>query len=162
MPGRKGGAGGFTLLEVMIVLVIILAIAALVTVNLMSSRNRATENTVKIQLKSIKDGLRAFNLEFNRYPTDNEGLAVLWDKEALETDADAIKWRPFLEEDIEEDPWGSPWGYRAESEEGAAGTFDLWSNGPDKEEGTEDDLSANRRASGEDGGPGGDEPPPPR
>ncbi len=147
---------GFTLLEVMIVIVIILAIAGLVTVNLMGSRDEATKGTVNIQLKSLRDALKQFNLAFNRYPTDEEGLAVLWNKSAM-SDEDQGKWRPFLDEPVPNDPWGSPWGYRAESESGRA--FDLWSNGPDKQEGTEDDISV-WKDSGEDFEGGLDAPPP--
>lgn len=149
-------ARGFTLLEVMIVIVIILAIAGLVTVNLMGSRDEATKGTVNIQLKSLKDALKQFNLAFNRYPTEEEGLAVLWDKSSI-TDEEQTKWRAFVDEPIPNDPWGSPWGYRAESESGRA--FDLWSNGPDKQEGTEDDISV-WKTSGDEVEGGLDAPPP--
>lgn len=148
---------GFTLLEVMIVIVIILAIAGLVTVNLMGSRDEATKGTVNIQLKSMKDALKQFNLAFNRYPTEEEGLAVLWSKEAM-TEEDAAKWRSFLDEPIPNDPWDSPWGYRTESESGRA--FDLWSNGPDKQEGTEDDISVWKDTGDEFDSGGIDAPPP--
>lgn len=94
---RAAVSRAFTLLEVMIVIVIILAIAGLVTVNLMGSRDRATEGNVQIQLKSLRDALNQFSLEFNRYPTDDEGLAVLWDKSRLSEDADQAKWRRFVE-----------------------------------------------------------------
>lgn len=147
---------GFTLLEVMIVIVIILAIAGLVTVNLMGSRDEATKGTVNIQLKSMKDALKQFNLAFNRYPTEEEGLAVLWSKDGI-TDEDQTKWRAFVDEPIPTDPWGTAWGYRAESESGRA--FDLWSNGPDKQEGTEDDISV-WKGSGDEVEGGIDAPPP--
>lgn len=151
----RGMSRGFTLLEVMIVIVIILAIAGLVTVNLMGSRDEATKGTVNLQLKSLKDALKQFNLTYNRYPTDDEGLAVLWDKSLLTSEEDQAKWRAFLDEPLPNDTWGTPWGYRAESQSGRP--FDLWSNGPDKQEGTEDDISAWRETGDADGGV----PPPP-
>ena len=153
---RSAAARGFTLLEVMIVIVIILAIAGLVTVNLMGSRDEATKGTVNIQLNSLKDALKQFNLSFNRYPTEEEGLAVLWSKTGV-TEEDQSKWRPYMDSPIPNDPWGSPWGYRAESESGHA--FDLWSNGPDKQEGTEDDISV-WKTSGDEMEGGFDAPPP--
>lgn len=154
-------ARGFTLLEVMIVIVIILAIVGLVTVNLMSTRGRATERTAEIQLASIRDALRQFHLEFNRYPTDEEGLEVLWNRDVLDPDAEERNWRPFLEEPIPNDPWGNEWGYRQDGENAPEGMFDLWSNGPDGEEGTDDDINVWRTVDGDGFGGGGGLPPPP-
>ncbi len=138
---RAAVSRAFTLLEVMIVIVIILAIAGLVTVNLMGSRDRATEGNVQIQLKSLRDALNQFSLEFNRYPTDDEGLAVLWDKSRLSEDADQAKWRRFVEEPIPTDAWGTEWIYLQVGERAPEGKFDLLSAGPDKQEGTEDDIN---------------------
>lgn len=154
----------FTLLEVMIVIVIILAIAGLVTVNLMGTRSTATTRTVEIQLKSIRDAMNQFNLDFNRYPTDDEGVAVLWDKTKLSEDADQAKWRAYMDTPTPNDDWGSPWVYRQVGERAPEGKFDLLSNGPDKEEGTEDDINVWPKSAleGVDGaGDSSDAPPPP-
>ncbi|MBX3358756.1 MAG: type II secretion system major pseudopilin GspG [Phycisphaeraceae bacterium] len=148
---------GFTLLEVMIVIVIILAIAGLVTVNLMGTKQEATKGTVQIQLKSFKDALKQFNLTFNRFPTDEEGLVVLWDKSAL-SEEDQGSWRPYLDEATPKDPWGSEWGYKAVGEKGPEGMFDLWSYGPDKQDGTEDDISVWKATEGSDSGSGSSGP----
>lgn len=164
---RSAGAASraFTLLEVMIVIVIILAIAGLVTVNLMGTRAKATAGKVEIQLKSIRDALNQFNLDFNRYPTDDEGLAALWDKTKLTEEADQAKWRPYMETPIPADDWGTPWVYRQVGEQAPEGKFDLLSNGPDKEEGTEDDINVWPKSSLEGvdgaGGASSDAPPPP-
>ena len=138
---RAAAARAFTLLEVMIVIVIILAIAGLVTVNLMGARDTATEKNVAVQLKSIRDALNQFSLEFNRFPTDDEGLAVLWDKSKLSEDADQAKWRRFVEEPIPTDAWGTEWIYLQVGERAPEGKFDLLSAGPDKQEGTDDDIN---------------------
>lgn len=162
---QRGAARAFTLLEVMIVIVIILAIAGLVTVNLMGSRDRATQGNVEIQLKSLRDALNQFNLEFNRFPTDDEGLAVLWDKTKLAEDADQAKWRRFVEEPIATDAWGTEWVYLQVGERAPEGKFDLLSAGPDKEEGTEDDINVWPKSSLEgvegEGSGGSSAPPPP-
>ncbi|HYE01755.1 MAG TPA: type II secretion system major pseudopilin GspG [Phycisphaerales bacterium] len=151
---------GFTLLEVMIVVVIILAIAGLVTVNLMGSKQQATRNIAKTNMQTLKQGLNSFYIDFERYPTDEEGLAVLWSKTNLPEDLHA-KWRPYLDEPMPTDPWDQPWGYRQQGEEAPEGKFDLWSNGPDQQEGTEDDLKLWKAAEGQDD-PGSLPPPPPR
>ncbi len=158
-------ARGFTLLEVMIVIGIILLIAGLVTVNLMGSRAEATKGTVEIQLRSMRDALKQFNLAFNRFPTEEEGLAVLWSKETLDPQADATKWRAFLEQAIPNDPWGTAWGYAPTSEQAPEGMFDLWSNGPDKEANTADDIrlwkSTDKSGSGSSSSSDSPPPPPP-
>ncbi len=162
---RTAAARAFTLLEVMIVIVIILAIAGLVTVNLMGTRKKATEGQVKIQLTSLRDALNQFNLDFNRYPTDDEGITVLWDKTKLTDEAEQSKWRLYVETPIPNDEWGSPWVYRQTGEKAPEGKFDLLSNGPDKEEGTDDDINVWPKSAleGVEGAGGGSStaPPPP-
>jgi len=136
---------GFTLLEVMIVIVIILAILGLVTVNLMGAKKKADSGTTQIQLGTIKQALNTFYLDFSRYPEeDGEGLAVLWNKSAL-PEEDQAKWREggYLQEEIPRDQWGSEWVYRVESADSATGStggVQVWSMGPDKQDGTEDDV----------------------
>ena len=59
--------------------------------------------------------------------------------ERRRTEEDEAKWRRFLTKPVPNDLWGNPWGYRPESEFGLR--YDLWSNGPDGEEGTDDDIT---------------------
>jgi general secretion pathway protein G len=160
---RAAGRGGFTLLEVMIVIVIILLIGGLVTVNLMGTKKSADTKLVKAQLMSLRDAIKHFVLEFNRVPTEEEGLAVLWNKDGL-SEEDQAKWRKFLEEPLPRDPWGSEWEYRivtadeaTDEEEG----YEIWSNGPDKEPETTDDVRPDRRTGDETGGGAEDVGPPP-
>ncbi len=140
MNSARPLARGFSLLEVMIVIVIILAILGLVSINLFSARDKAKEDIASAQIQSIKQGLKMFNLAFDRYPTEDEGVAVLWDSETLDDeDSEGGSWRQFMEE-AAADPWGSEWGYSDEAED-EDDPYDLWSYGPDKEDGTEDDIS---------------------
>ncbi len=159
--GTRRAARAFTLLEVMIVIVIILAIAGLVTVNLMSTSKTATTRTVQIQLASLGQALDSFQLEFKRYPTEQEGLAVLWNKDQLDKDADQSLWRSFTKEPIPKDTWGHEWGYKVITEEGSDPTYDLWSYGPDGEDGTADDIRFHKKSGdGTDSGSGEAGPPP--
>jgi len=59
----------------------------------------------------------------------------------LDPEADPESYTGYLEEPLATDRWGNEWGYRAESET-REGKYDLWSNGPDGEEGTEDDITS--------------------
>lgn len=136
---RRAGRSGFTLIEVLIVIAIIVALGGLVAVAVFQRRDQATADLARADMQTLKSGLDLFRLDFERWPTEEEGLAVLWDKELLDPDADETRWNTYLNEKMETDRWGSEWGYRAESEN-REGYYDLWSIGPDKEEGTEDDI----------------------
>ncbi len=129
----------FTLIEVMIVIAIILALSGLVAVAVFQRRDDADIKLTKVTLNNMKAAIGLFKLDYRRFPTEEEGLAVLWDKEMLDPDSDENAWKIYLEEKMETDVWGTEWGYRQESET-REGWFDLWSNGPDKEEGTDDDI----------------------
>jgi general secretion pathway protein G len=161
---RSGASRAFTLLEVMIVIVIILAILGLVTVNLMGTKKSADTKLVQVQLGSLKGALDAFYLDFNRYPTEEEGLAVLWNKDGL-AEEEQSKWRMYTKEALPRDPWQSAWGYQLLTAEDAADAtggagYKVWSNGPDKEEGTADDILP-PGLSGDTDDTGGDVGPPP-
>jgi general secretion pathway protein G len=130
----------FTLIEVMIVIAIVLALMGIVGVAVFGQRDKAKQDLAAVDLGSIKAAIRLFNLDFGRNPTDEEGLEVLWNKDKLSPEADATKWRKYLESELSKDKWDKPFGYRQKSEHGDEATFDLWSNGPDGEEGTADDI----------------------
>jgi general secretion pathway protein G len=155
--GRR--AAGFTLIEVMIVIAIVVALAGLVGVALFARRDDAKLGLARTELTTIKNGMKLFRLDFERWPSDTEGLEVLWNKERLDPEADQAKWKGYLEEPMPNDQWDQPWGYRAESDEDPT-RYDLWSNGPDKEEGTEDDILSQPRSEDAEGGSGVDGPPP--
>lgn len=137
---ERRASRAFTLIEVLIAILIVVAIGGLVAWNVLGKRKEANVGLAQIQMNQIKDGLRDFHLTFDRYPTDEEGLRALWEKEALTDEADQSKWKKCLEKPIPRDLWGNEWGYRQKSEHGDEETFDLWSYGPDKQEGTDDDL----------------------
>lgn len=148
-------ARAFTLIEVLIVLVIVLAIGGVVAVNLLPRREQAIEDTVRVQMDQIEQALEQFYFDFSRYPSEEEGLNVLWDSTALENEDDAAKYRgPYLKSPIREDQYGNAFGYRfpGETDENM---YDLWSNGKDGEEGTDDDILAREGDDEGDGAGGG-------
>lgn len=135
-PSRRRA---FTLIEVMIVLAIIVAMGGIVAVALFQRQKQADVRITRISLKSIESAIGFFQMDYRRFPFEQEGLAVLWDKEMLDPDSDESVWTAYLKKKLDKDAWGSEWGYREESEL-IEGTYDLWSNGPDGEEGTDDDI----------------------
>ena len=151
-PSRRRA---FTLIEVMIVLAIIVAMGGIVAVALFQRQKQADVRITRISLKSIESAIEFFRMDYRRFPFEQEGLAVLWDKEMLDPDSDESVWTAYLKKKLDKDAWGSEWGYREESEL-IEGTYDLWSNGPDGEEGTDDDIML--RESDEEGEFGFSEP----
>ena len=110
---RKTRARGFTLIEVMIVIAIVLALAAIVGVAVLGRRDQADISITQIKLNNLKSGLKQFNFDFGRWPTEEEGIDVLWDKEALEPEADVNKYlgKGYMDEPTPQDQWGNEWGY---------------------------------------------------
>lgn len=152
---------GFTIIEVMIVIAIILALSGLVGFALIGQSAKAKKGIAETQIRLIKGGVKAFYVDFGRFPSEDEGLAVLWNKSLLQSEEDQARWTKYLESPVPTDPWGSPWGYRAESQN-RDGEYDLWSYGPDKQDGTDDDINAFAAEDADaEGGSGMGLPPPP-
>jgi len=130
---------GLTLIEVLIVIAILLAIGGLVLVNLMPTKENADRDTMRLQLQSIGGALDQYRLHIKHYPTEEEGLKALWDKSVISNEDEMANWHgPYLQKPIEKDSWGSELVYRP-NETGSA--YELLSIGPDKQEGTDDDIN---------------------
>ena len=142
---------GFTIIELLIVIGILLAIGGIVLVNVIGAQDRADVGVTKVQMQGIEDGLQRFRVDMKRWPSEEEGVAVLWSSGGLEDEEDTSKWGgPYLQKPAPNDQWGSAWVYRNPSEiEGLS--YDLISVGPDREEGTDDDLNIHDSIAGEDG-----------
>lgn len=140
MNRRFAARSAFTLIEVLIVIAIIVALTGLVGLALFSKQKEAKTGLAEADMNNIKTALKSFRVKYDRWPSETEGLEVLWNKEKLDPDADATKWTKELEKPMPTDRWGHAWNYRPVSEHGDEDSFDLWSNGPDGEEGTADDV----------------------
>lgn len=149
-PRSIGRRRAFTILELLIVIGILLAIGGIVLVNVLGAQDRADVGVTKVQMQALEDGLMRFRGDMKRWPSDDEGVAVLWSSSNLE-DEDVDAWGgPYLQKPVPTDQWGSEWVYQNPSEtEGLP--YDLISAGPDREEGTDDDLSIHDGVVGEDG-----------
>lgn len=132
---RRATARGFTLIELLIVIAIILALAGIVGVALFQRQDEANEDLTRVDIKTLQRGLDEFRLHFDRYPSTDETVAVLWDKTLLEDPEEEDKWRGYLREPLAEDRWGNEWEY----EQLSRSSYKLWSIGPD---GTNDEGDA--------------------
>ena len=101
---------GFTLLEMIVVLVIIGLIMGLVGPRLFGQADKAKVQTAGTQIKMLAGALQTMRLDISRWPTEAEGLALLTTKPG-DTEA-ARGWAgPYLDEAVPADPWGHPYQY---------------------------------------------------
>ena len=148
----RRGRRAFTLIELLIVIAILLAIGGLVVVNLLPRRDQATADLQRVQFDLIDNAMKQFYLDLQRWPTEEEGLAVLWRQDALEDEEEYERWRgPYLELPLTEDQWGYELIYRYPGEIRGETYYDLVSVGPDGEEGTDDDITNHDRLRDEEG-----------
>ena len=127
-------ARGFTLIEIMVVVVIMGILAALVVPKLMGRTDDARIIAAKQDIATVMQALKLYKLDNQRYPTTEQGLKALVEKPAgLESwDGPYIKKKESLI-----DPWGEPYHYR---HPGTGKEFDIYSLGSDKKEGGEGDA----------------------
>ncbi|GBG02256.1 type II secretion system protein GspG [Azospira sp. I13] len=119
---------GFTLIEIMIVMVIIAMLAALVGPRIQSALGGSKVKATKMQMETLSSMVEAFHLDTGRYPTQQEGLQVLVQNPA---NAPIKNWRgPYLKKNrIPTDEWGNAFAYEIPSKHGME--FDIYSLGAD-------------------------------
>jgi len=125
--------GGFTLIELMVVMIILGLLAALVVPRMFGRIGEAKKKAANAQIELYGTALDSFHLDVGRYPTSAEGL------EALITQISGAEgWNgPYLKKsEIPADPWNNPYHYEAP---GKHGDYDLYSYGADNTEGGEGD-----------------------
>jgi general secretion pathway protein G len=129
---------GFTFLEIMLVVMIIGLLAAVVGPRIVGQGQKARMRTTAIAIKSMGTALKQYELDLGTFPSTSDGLAALITRP---NGVDDKMWAgPYIEEDsVPKDAWNHPYGYRYPPQEGQF--FDLYSIGPDGQEGTEDDIT---------------------
>jgi general secretion pathway protein G len=133
---RHRSRKGFTLIELMVVIVILGLLAALVAPKFLKRGEEAKVTTTEVQMKNIEQALKLYKLHNSFYPTTEQGLKALVEKP--EEDPVPKNWKgPYIEK-IPKDAWGNDFIYISDGKQ-----FNLISPGPDGEEGTEDDLKVN-------------------
>ena len=107
---RKKSEAGFSLLEMLVVLVIMGLLAGLVGPRLFERADKAKVQTAGMQIKMLKGALQTMRLDINRFPTTEEGLAILY-RRPESSDAKKYWEGPYLEERIPMDPWNRAYQY---------------------------------------------------
>lgn len=138
MNARK--SAGFTLLEMLVVLVIIGLIASLVGPRLFSRVDSSKVQVAETQVRLLRGAVETFRLEVGRIPTVEEGLGVLYTPPADERAR--ARWRgPYLDEAAPDDPWGQPYHYSIPGSEGLPfAIFSLGADGKPGGEGNDADI----------------------
>jgi general secretion pathway protein G len=130
MYGMKRRQRGFTLVEILVVVIILGLLVALVGPRLWGRVSGAKQKAAKAQIELFGTALDTFRLDVGRYPTAEEGLKALREKPS-----GAERWQgPYLSKEIPVDPWDNPYVYKCPGEHG---DYDLISYGLDKTEGGE-------------------------
>lgn len=119
---------GFTLLELLVVLVILGLLVGYVAPRYFGQVGKSEVKVARAQIKALEDALDQYRLDVGRYPTTDQGLSALFTQPAGES-----RWQgPYLKKAVPPDPWGAPYLYRAPGEHGE---FDLSSLGKDGQPG---------------------------
>lgn len=122
---------GYSLMEILVAVAIIAVLATLVAPRLFTQLDRSRVTAAEAQIDSLEAALDTMRLDLGRYPTQEEGLALL--RSAPE---DLALWAgPYLDEELPMDPWGNPYRYRPAQSPTDRGT--VYSLGADNAEGGE-------------------------
>ena len=106
---RQRLSAGFTLIELMVVLVIIGVLAALIVPNVLDRADDARATAAKTDVNNLMQALKLYRLDNQRYPTAEQGLQALLTKPT--TGPVASNWKSYLDK-LPNDPWGRPYQYR--------------------------------------------------
>lgn len=128
MHPRRTFSSGFTLLELLVVMVIIGLLAAYVGPQYFSQLGKSEVKAAQAQISALQKALDTYRIDIGHYPTSEQGLAALMIKPQNEA-----KWSgPYLQKAVPPDPWGRPYTYKAPGEHG---DYDLFSLGKDGQPG---------------------------
>ncbi|MCD0420812.1 type II secretion system major pseudopilin GspG [Rubrivivax sp. JA1024] len=138
LPSHRRVHRGFTLLELLVVLVIIGLLASLVGPRLFSRLDSSKVQTATAQVKMLRSAVMTLQLDIGRFPTPQEGLSLL--QTAPANPREAALWRgPYLEDKLPADPWGNAYQYAVPGADGQP--FALYSYGADGQPGGSGDAA---------------------
>lgn len=124
--GTRAFSGGFSLVELLIVMVILGLLAGLVGPRLFKHADTAKQKDAAVQIAMFEEALDLHRLEHHKYPSAEEGLAAI---------------KPYLKKELPADPWGNPYHYKSPGDNGRE--YDILCFGADNAaggEGTNEDI----------------------
>ena len=137
MKRRKKKEKGFSLIELLIVMVIMGLLAALVGPRMFGKVGKSKQNAARSQMALFETALDTYRLDVGKYPSTEQGLSALRTKPS-----DEEKWDgPYLPKSVPKDPWGHPYIYRR-TDNGEVEMISLGANGTEGGEGEDKDISS--------------------
>ncbi len=133
MKRRRWNERGFTLIEIMVVLIIIGLLAGIIVPKLIGRTEEAKRTKAKMQIKNLQTALDLYKLDNGVYPSTEQGLQALVEKPTIGEIPKHWREGGYIDK-IPKDPWGNPYVYISP---GVHGEYDLYSYGADGEEGGE-------------------------
>jgi general secretion pathway protein G len=128
---RLSAVRGFTLIEILVVLVIIGVLAALIAPNVLDRAGEAKVTAARTDVSNLVQALKLYKLDNQRFPTSEQGLDALVRKPGAGPIPN--NWKPYLDK-LPKDPWGQPYQY---ANPGLRGEIDVYSFGADGKSGGE-------------------------
>jgi len=136
---RRSLQRGFTLIELMVVLVIIGVLAALIVPNVLDRADDARVTAAKTDVNNLMQALKLYRLDNQRYPTSEQGLNALLVKPTI--NPVPPNWRPYLEK-LPGDPWSRPYQYLNPGVHGEVDVLSLGADGQPGGEGRDADVGS--------------------
>lgn len=134
-------SAGFTLIEIMVVVLIIAGLASLVGVKVIGQLCRSRAETTKVQMKNLEAGLKLFKIDNGFYPETQQGLEALIVAPSVGREIKKFPTGGYLEEqDVPKDGWSNDFQYIGPDQSGD-GSYQILSPGDDGEFGSDDDCS---------------------
>lgn len=130
---RRARRAGFTLVEMMVVIVILGLLATVVAINVLPNQEKAMKGKARADVSVLEQALESYRLDNFSFPTTEQGLAALVTPPAGLTQVDRYREGGYIRR-LPKDPWGNDYQYRAP---GAHGAIDVYSFGADGREGGE-------------------------
>ena len=132
---RRRRRRGFTLMEILLVLAILVILGSLVTLGYFQIQKGMTVDATKTEIKTLEQAVEMYQLGMGRLPNTEEGLNALITPPAEDRTG---RWKgPYLKAtQVPYDPWESPYNYELIDDD----EFQITSNGPDQQQGTDDDV----------------------
>ena len=143
MKRFRANRNAFTLIEVLLVIAILVVLGTVSVVAYTGIRERAMTKLARIQVDDTANAVKHYQTEMNKLPESDDGFDALITKP--EDEKEAEKWaKPFLENaKIPLDPWGNELKYeKLDTTDDVGPGFRVYSLGPDRQEGTDDDISS--------------------
>ncbi|PWB30886.1 type II secretion system protein GspG [Pseudomonas sp. SDI] len=139
MRRNRSAQGGFTLMEIMVVIFIMGLLIAVVAPSVLGSQDKAMKQKVMADLSTLEQALDMYRLDNLRFPSNDQGLAALVAKPSVEPIPRAWRADGYIRR-LPQDPWGTAYQYRLPGEHGRVDIYSLGADGVEGGEGIDADL----------------------